>query len=271
MQRFATVALVLVLLAADAGAEGVKAPKGVAARRTGWFYATGALRKVAADRWEEKNPTETFAYQEMDRNEHYVELYDKGRKQSFRLYNWGVYVWSKNTEKWHLVRKGRWDDPGKKPLDPALNSTERPHLETASERQSFPRLGDGFEVLAPASSTYNCIAWALGKDDRWVWPSGHGRQVNTADFDALFAFHGYKRITSLNYDKVAGYDKLVLYAKANEFGVPEPTHGARQLTDGSWSSKLGKLPLIRHLHPDDIDGGTYGEAYAVYTREKAKK
>jgi hypothetical protein len=270
MPRFVVVALVLILLPIRAGAEGANAPTGVAAKRTGWFYTTGALRKVAADRWAEKNSKEEFSYREMDRNEHYVELYDKDRKLSFRLYNWGMYSWSRKTEKWHLVRPGRWDDPRKKPLDPALNSTERTHLVTTGERQSFPRLGEDFEVLAPATSAYNCIAWALGKEDSWIWPSAPGYAVSMADFDALFAFYGYRRIGSLNYDKVPGYDKLVLYAKPNDFGVPEPTHSARQLPDGSWSSKLGKLPLIRHLHPDDIDGGSYGAAHAVYVRENAK-
>ena len=38
-------------------------------------------------------------------------------------------------------------------------------------------------------------------------------------------------------------------------GVVEPTHAARQLVDGSWSSKLGRLPLIRHLEPHDLDLG----------------
>ena len=49
----------------------------------------------------------------------------------------------------------------------------------------------------------------------------------------------------------------------------EPTHGARQLFDGSWSSKLGNLPLVRHLEPSDLDGGVYGVPIAVYTRPKA--
>ncbi|MFO0844380.1 MAG: hypothetical protein U0797_18620 [Gemmataceae bacterium] len=271
MPRVVVAALVLTLLPLRADAEGGAVPVGAAANRTGWFYASGALRNVVADRWEETNATGASTYQEVDRNEHYVELYDKGRKLSYRLYGWGMYGWNRKTEKWHLVRAGRWDDPRKRPLDPALNSGERAHLEAAGERLSFPRLGDDFEVLAPASAAYNCIAWALGRSDRWVWPVPPGQPVSVGDFDALFSAHGYRRVGPLNYDPQAGHDKLVLYAKRNEFGEAEPTHCARQLADGSWSSKLGRLPLIRHLHPDDIDGGTYGEAHAVYVRERPKR
>lgn len=271
MPRVAAFALILLLLPSRADAEGVAVPAGAAGSRSGWFYANGALRKAAGDRWEEKGLKEVSTYQEVDRNQHYVELYDSGRKLSFRLYGWGMYRWHGETEKWQLVRAGRWDDPRKRPLDSALNSTERAHLEGTGERNSFPRLGDDFEVLAPSSSAYNCIAWALGRWDRWVWPGPPGQPVSVEDFDALFAPHGYRRIGSLNYDPVAGHDKLVLYCRRNELGEPEPTHCARQLGDGSWSSKVGKLPLIRHLHPDDIDGGSYGEACAVYVREKPKR
>jgi len=42
------------------------------------------------------------------------------------------------------------------------------------------------------------------------------------------------------------------------------------LPDGSWSSKLGSLPLIRHLRPDDVAGPTYGAPYVLYVRTKPK-
>ena len=52
-------------------------------------------------------------------------------------------------------------------------------------------------------------------------------------------------------------DKVVLFA-VNRDGKAEITHACRQLPDGTWSSKLGSLPLIRHLKPDDVAGPTYG-------------
>ncbi len=38
-----------------------------------------------------------------------------------------------------------------------------------------------------------------------------------------------------------GFEKIALYAKD-----AEPTHAARQLPDGRWTSKLGKLEDIAH-------------------------
>ena len=49
-----------------------------------------------------------------------------------------------------------------------------------------------------------------------------------------------------------GYEKVALYAFDGT-----PTHAARQLTDGRWSSKLGRSVDIAHT-PDALDGPVYG-------------
>src|SRR5437016_5479833 len=48
--------------------------------------------------------------------------------------------------------------------------------------------------------------------------------------------------------------------------VKEITHAALQEPDGSWASKLGNLPLIRHANPYAVDGPTYGVPVATYVR-----
>lgn len=270
MVRLASIAACLLLVSLGEGLAGAAshtpASRSASARRWGWFYPGGALRRTAPQEWEEKNHEGTFTYSEADRTEHYVELYDASRKLSMRLSTVAMYVWNRDEEKWRFVRGGRWDDPRKNALSTTLNANERAMLMTPSERQSFPRLGDAYEVLAPASPTYNCIAWAIGERDRWVWPVRPGLTITFDDFDRLFITRGYKRLKELNYERVPDVEKIVLYAKVNASGILEPTHAARQLPDGSWSSKLGKLPLIRHLHPEDIDGGTYGDPYIIYQR-----
>jgi hypothetical protein len=44
-----------------------------------------------------------------------------------------------------------------------------------------------------------------------------------------------------------------------------PTHAARQLPNGRWSSKLGKLEDIEHAL-DDICGSAYGSVVPVLKR-----
>jgi hypothetical protein len=243
-----------------------RGPTGVAARRWGWFYNNGAVRKVSLEKWQEKSRDREYTYREVKRTDTYVELFDENREYTVRLYNSSMYAWSERWNKWRLVRAGRWDDPNKEPIDTFRNAEERTQLETTSERSSFPHLGRDFEVLRPGTKTYNCIAWSLGVTDRWLWPVPSGQPVHVRDFDNLFARHGYRRLSSLNFERVEGQDKLILYTRRKDDGTFEPTHTARQLSDGSWSSKLGKLPLIRHLHPGDVSGDTYGEPTVVYVR-----
>ena len=52
----------------------------------------------------------------------------------------------------------------------------------------------------------------------------------------------------------AGYEKIAIYVKD---GIP--THAARQLGDGRWTSKLGKYEDIEHDSLDALNGDGYGE------------
>jgi hypothetical protein len=135
-------------------------------------------------------------------------------------------------------------------------------------KNGFPNLGR-FEVLAPATGgekvkgAYNCIAHTLKIYNRWVWP---GKRI--ADFDRLYGQHGYRRSGTLDYRFQASVEKIVLYAKVYRDGKLECTHGARQLADGTWTSKLGGGPLIRHATPAAVGGPSYGRPVAVYVRPR---
>lgn len=236
----------------------------------GWYSSNYALRPSKERAWVETNQSRERTYEEVARKPAYVELYDKQRNVSLRVYDTFIYTWQPGERKWVHVRNGRWDKPGKTPLDLARNGEERWRFETPSERAGFPRLGDDYEILAPASSEYNCISWSLGVTDRWIWPVQARSSIFFSDFDDLYTRHGYRRLSTLAFDQLADHDKVVLYAKVNASGVLEPTHAARQEADGSWTSKVGKMPLIRHLHPRDLEGGTYGEPYAVYVRARKR-
>jgi hypothetical protein len=237
-----------------------------AAQRTAWLYNKGAFRKVGTT-WVEQNATRRANFRETQRTAHFVTLYDASRKMHVRLYDTTVYYWTPERGKWTFLYHGRWQGPSKKPLDEDRFPDERGKLTNPTERKEFPHLGNQFQVLGPATPRYNCIAWSIGITTQWVWPAKPNKAATVADFDELYGKHGYRRVRGLNYERQANYDKIVLYAKRTG-NTWEPTHGARQLSDGSWSSKLGKLPLIRHLEPEDIDGGSYGVPIAVYVRAR---
>ena len=116
-----------------------------------------------------------------------------------------------------------------------------------------------YQVTSPQDVQYNCIAWAAGENDIWWWPdemfSLHWpedapRQVTIEAFIQAFSTKGYSPCESGNLEQ--GFEKIALYA-LNE----EPTHAARQIPDGSWTSKLGRLQDISHTI-DALNGPEYG-------------
>ncbi len=141
-------------------------------------------------------------------------------------------------------------------------------MESAGWKKDFPNLGR-YEVLASATPKgkkkvlYNCIAHTIRDYNKWVWPG-----AKVSDFDRLYGAHGYKRISKLDYKFDPSLDKIVLYAKKNKDGQIECTHGSRQLADGTWTSKLGQGPLIRHSTPGAVSGPSYGKPVAVYVKSR---
>ncbi len=133
----------------------------------------------------------------------------------------------------------------------------------------FPKLSSTpYRITSPAAADYNCIAWAADEDDRWWWPDPMGVAYWPEDapreetLDALIqAFHalGYEPCES---DQVEhGFLKVAIYVDHN--GIP--THAARQLEDGRWTSKLGQLEDIEHSL-DALTGSHYGTVGQVLRR-----
>src|SRR5262245_54811781 len=127
-------------------------------------------------------------------------------------------------------------------------------------RADLPRLTpDNYAVTSPASWGYNCIAWAAGVTDAWwwpvpgrFWPAGAPREETLAALVAAFTGLGYAPCESPELEP--GAEKVALYAHQGT-----PTHAARQLPDGRWSSKLGPNVDIEHSTLDAVAGGAYGE------------
>lgn len=128
-------------------------------------------------------------------------------------------------------------------------------------------------VTSPPTIDYNCIAWAAGEDDRWWWPDspsmGFGywppdipREETVDAFIKAFEALGYSVCPddSLELD----HEKVVLYVDANR----TPTHMARQLADGKWTSKLGRSYDISHDTANCVSGGLYGRTEIFMRRPR---
>jgi hypothetical protein len=135
----------------------------------------------------------------------------------------------------------------------------------------FPKLrraGDSFRITSPATCEYNCIAWALQADtQRWWWPGEFGywpdncpREATMSAFIRTFAAAGFERCSHSRRE--IGKEKIALYALEDI-----PTHAARQLPNGRWTSKLGKDMDIEH-RLKDIEGPCYGKVALVFRRPK---
>jgi hypothetical protein len=137
----------------------------------------------------------------------------------------------------------------------------------------FPSLlKEGYGQTSPASTEYNCIAWAANRTDvAWwpdplgvgYWPDGVPREETLEAFYLAFESIGYSRCDEGQME--IGFEKVALYALAGQ-----PKHAARQLADGRWTSKLGKHIDISHAL-GGLEGEIYGQVVGYLKRSLATK
>ena len=117
-----------------------------------------------------------------------------------------------------------------------------------------------FQVTSPEDSNYNCIAWACEDTEKWYWPDPSNfyywpeaidREETIQAFKALFESLGYEVCENDEWED--GYQKVALFADQNN----SPMHAARQLSNGIWTSKLGKDIDVEH-HLFAMEEGFYG-------------
>ena len=137
-------------------------------------------------------------------------------------------------------------------------------------QELFPRLSTtAFEITSARDTRYNCIAWAAGDTQRWwwpgeaqfsFWPAGVERVESITSFVEAFATLGYALSPSGVHNP--DFEKVAIFASSD--GIP--THMARQLPKGSWTSKLGTLEDITHVDVSGVAGADYGEVVAFLQR-----
>lgn len=144
---------------------------------------------------------------------------------------------------------------------------------------AFPGLKNDpdFKITSPVNPDYNCIAWAYLYDDRWMWPGGVEAKsidgfhywpdgvedtTDVSSFIKAFVKSGYSLCDDDSFE--VGYRKVALYVKE---GSKECTHASRQLSNGKWTSKLGRYHDIQHGSPYTIEGDVYGKVHCIMKRE----
>jgi hypothetical protein len=127
----------------------------------------------------------------------------------------------------------------------------------------FPNLNESnHNIASEATPEYNCFSWAAGDTSRrwepdsmnlYYWPPGVPREMTLDAFIRAYGAIGYEPCDTLEAE--AGCERIVLYADSYE----TPTHAARQLPNGNWTSKLGDLEDIEHFELTCLEGPTYGK------------
>lgn len=143
-------------------------------------------------------------------------------------------------------------------------------MEPDEIEQCFPGLSGGlFAIQSPVDNHYNCIAWAARDTKRWWWPAdprtgaywpvGAVREVSLTAFHQAFAQLGYEPCESDALER--GFEKIALFAREGR-----PTHAARQLASGAWTSKLGSEQDIEHGLSALTGSLLYGSVVQIFRR-----
>jgi hypothetical protein len=121
--------------------------------------------------------------------------------------------------------------------------------------------------VSPATEDYNCFAWAaVVNDARWepdpngdfYWPDDVPREYTLAAFIEAYRTIGFELCHDGSNE--IGFEKIAIYTD-----LGEPTHAARQLENGTWTTKFGHCEDIVHIGVDCLEGPLYGNL-AVYMK-----
>lgn len=140
-------------------------------------------------------------------------------------------------------------------------------------QREFPRLNSGnCQITSPATNAYNCIAWAAGTDKQWwdpnglyYWPPQIPREITIEAVVGVYESLGFSLCVGGTLEP--SFDKIVIFAK-DSYGKKVPTHAARQLESGGWTSKLGPCEDIFHAAAEDLSGPSYGDPLYFMSRPK---
>ena len=137
----------------------------------------------------------------------------------------------------------------------------------------FPNLNiRNHQITSPATRIYNCLAWAAGKDNRrwdpaipYYWPKGIPRERTLDALAMVYESEGFS--VCIGGLLEPGIEKVALFA-IDTGGRKVPTHAARQLESGEWTSKLGDCEDISHATYGAVSGPAYGDVVVFLSRQR---
>jgi hypothetical protein len=125
----------------------------------------------------------------------------------------------------------------------------------------------GYKLTSPDTIDYNCVDRAAEDDETWWWPDIQNqfywplsifREETIEAFQQAFETLGYEVCQGDALEE--GFQKIAIYTNSNKV----PTHVARQLPTGKWTSKLGSLEDIEHNNLQGLTGNPgYGEVGCI--------
>ena len=131
-----------------------------------------------------------------------------------------------------------------------------------------------FEITSPKDDGYNCIAWAMGFNDRWVdhfidtsskkkwWPNGVKRGKSPVNLVEAFKAVGFETCDDDGTED--GFDKVALY---KDMDSGRWTHAAKVLSPLKYHSKIGKSFDITHRSGDVFENSSYGTVFQFMKRK----
>jgi len=137
-------------------------------------------------------------------------------------------------------------------------------------KDDFPySVNNPFRKTSNATPIYNCIAWAAGDSSKWYepdplgmyfWPESVPRMYSIGAYISLYEQLGFIECNNGSVEKQ--FEKIALFATGNQ-----PTHAAKQLINGDWSSKLGINIDVSHTL-SSMEGGIYGTVVQFLKRKR---
>ena len=132
------------------------------------------------------------------------------------------------------------------------------------------------DIATPLTpKNYNCVAWAIGVNDKWMDMPNYFQDYFDLDPDTVdhsvdgyadvLTRYGFERCDDSNIEN--GFEKIAIYGD----GERVFTHVCRQLANGKWTSKMGEWEDIEHSSLEALSGADYGTPQVFMRRKQSEQ